>query len=787
MMFDLFFRRWAWVSLGLVFGVVGYSQAFGQSNVESFIRKVDGLKLFLKADEGVTTEDHSAKGGPSNVVKAWADQSGQNNHLARAYANPATWPEWLGDASGFGGRPVLKFGGKGSSNFSVTQGLIGQVNPAFNLNEGTIFLVGRWNHVTAISPLTLGPNAGFKNGRGGVGIRRGGDGKGWFAVHNGGNGSAEKLQTSEPLADDKPHLFTAVFDKRKGIIRMYLDGKDQRVQANASSTLPLDPVRFVQVGGHGLLDAPGEPGAEWFFGGEIAEILVFNRMLTSDGSDEFEDNEFNAVGWYLDNKYGLNGGFKEPILPVDSDGDGLTDGIEKRYAFLNPNRPEDAARDFDGDGLTNGQEYALKTLLDKADSDGDGLLDGAEVNQFKTSPLKRDTDGDGLKDAEEIQQTRTNPRLADTDGDGLPDGYELLEGTNPNEPKSRLKSFIDIRDEEVRVGTLAVAMDGTVLLVKDDGEKREVLVKRSRDGGKTWGPEIVAGKTVKIGHDMSDDGRYRGPTVGWSEAGNVLVDEINGDIMIFASSLMPAPILYRSKDHGKTWRTEKITIQPDKNGWLSATLLSCDPGVTLRYGKKKGRLLLPTRVFVGYLNKGKGKKHFNDHYSNSIYSDDGGKTWIPSAPFPLGGTGEAGLVELSDGSIYYNSRTHSRPGNRRIAHSYDHGETWINEHEDDELFDGPPDVYGCKAGLLRLPYEGRDILLYSAPGPGPNRENITVRVSFNGGKTWPAKRLVRPGPGNYTWLAAGRKGTPSEGQIYLLSGKDWLARFNLAWVMETRK
>lgn len=67
----------------------------------------------------------------------------------------------------------------------------------------------------------------------------------------------------------------------------------------------------------------------------------------------------------------------------------------------------------------------------------------------------------------------------------MPDGYELLEGTNPNEPKSRLKPFIDIRDEEVRVGTLAVAMDGTVLLVKDDGERREVLVKRSTDGGKT--------------------------------------------------------------------------------------------------------------------------------------------------------------------------------------------------------------------------------------------------------------------------------------------------------------
>ena len=81
-MFDLFFCRWTTVALGLVLGVVGHSQALGQSDVESFIRKMDGLKLFLKADEGVTTADHSAKGGPSNVVKAWADQSGQL-HMAR--------------------------------------------------------------------------------------------------------------------------------------------------------------------------------------------------------------------------------------------------------------------------------------------------------------------------------------------------------------------------------------------------------------------------------------------------------------------------------------------------------------------------------------------------------------------------------------------------------------------------------------------------------------------------------------------------------------------------------
>jgi hypothetical protein len=32
-------------------------------------------------------------------------------------------------------------------------------------------------------------------------------------------------------------------------------------------------------------------------------------------------------------------------------------------------------------------------------------------------------------------------------------------------------------------------------------------------------------------------------------------------------------------------------------------------------------------------------------------------------------------------------------------------------------------------------------------------------------------------------MAAGRPGTPSEGMIYLVSNKDWMARFNLAWLL----
>lgn len=367
-------------------------------------------------------------------------------------------------------------------------------------------------------------------------------------------------------------------------------------------------------------------------------------------------------------------------------------------------------------------------------------------------------------------------------------GVLLGEKVSNNVPEhiAKQKPFFQVWDEEVLTGQVVVAMDGTVLVLKGynsgTDQSKYISVKRSQDGGKTWTEESKVGDMIEVDGDMSDDGRY--PNNNWTGLGNVMVDEVNGDIMVFMTTLKTAQKLFRSKDHGKTWKVENTTIRPGKDGWMPATNGACDPGVTIKNGPKKGRLLMPARVFVEYLNKGKNRKRFNDLYAMALYSDDRGKSWNSSEPFPLKGTGESGLVELKDGTIYHNSRTHMRPGNRRIAYSHDAGETWLDEHEDDELFDGPPDVYGCKAGLLRLPYEGRDILLFSSPGNRSTRTDITVWVSFDGGKTWPVNRLIQKGPGNYTWMAAGRKGTSSEGMIYLLAGKDWMARFNLTWLLE---
>ncbi len=65
--------------------------------------------------------------------------------------------------------------------------------------------------------------------------------------------------------------------------------------------------------------------------------------------------------------------------------------------------------DTDGDGLTNSEELKLGTNIGDIDSDNDGLSDGLEVNAYKTNPLKIDTDGDGFADKYEIFNLKSDP------------------------------------------------------------------------------------------------------------------------------------------------------------------------------------------------------------------------------------------------------------------------------------------------------------------------------------------------------------------------------------------
>ena len=323
------------------------------------------------------------------------------------------------------------------------------------------------------------------------------------------------------------------------------------------------------------------------------------------------------------------------------------------------------------------------------------------------------------------------------------------------EPKFEVQPlFSDERFPNVVVGT-----DGTVLATWGRNSYR---VRRSEDGGVTWGPEIA----------VAEPGFH---------GGGALVDERSGDVLVFINEKHPpAPLaVYRSTDHGKTWNQQDVVIHPDENGNVPAMHMS-ERGITLRYGPKAGRLVRPARVYGGKTG-----------YNTAIFSDDGGKTWRPSAPFPAAGTGEGTVAELSDGRVYYNSRRHWAPEgenarNRWTAYSEDGGETWRDLSVSTVLPDGDQQRdYGLMGGLARLPVRGRDILVFSNIVSPKGRRNGHVWVSFDGGRTWPLKRLVDEGHFAYSSLAAGRPATPSEGWIYLLfEGRGGrIARFNLAWLL----
>ena len=333
------------------------------------------------------------------------------------------------------------------------------------------------------------------------------------------------------------------------------------------------------------------------------------------------------------------------------------------------------------------------------------------------------------------------------------------------------KPSMDIQPlfNEIRHPNIVVTLKGTILATLGD---KKLLARRSEDGGKTWGPEIIIAEPAFQG-------------------GGLIVDETNGNIIAFAEDRHPpAPLsVYRSKDDGKSWKKFEVKIHPDTRGNIPSMHMN-ENGITLRHGKNAGRLIRAARHY-GKANY--PKEHWPTHYTTAIYSDDHGKTWKTSKPFSEMGTGEAGIAELADGKLYYNSRSHwnakKPPLRRREAWSSDGGETWYDWKIVNILPDGPQDTnYGCFAGLVRLPVVDQDILLYSNCDSPSGRNTGTIWVSFDGAKTWPLKRILWKGAFQYSSLSVGRHNTSSEGWIYIhFEGRlpqSHVGRFNLSWLME---
>jgi sialidase-1 len=175
--------------------------------------------------------------------------------------------------------------------------------------------------------------------------------------------------------------------------------------------------------------------------------------------------------------------------------------------------------------------------------------------------------------------------------------------------------------------------------------------------------------------------------------------------------------------------------------------------------------------------------------SHVFFSDDGGRTW------KLGGsaekhTDECQVAELSDGSLLLNMRNYRGSDGeerddgqkRAISRSLDGGETWPDLWFDDTLIEPV-----CQASLIShdLRRGRKRALLFSNPASREARVRMTVRASFDDGRTWPVARTIYEGPSAYSSLTTLRDG--SIGLLYERGTsrpyeKIAYARFTLEWL-----
>jgi sialidase-1 len=84
-----------------------------------------------------------------------------------------------------------------------------------------------------------------------------------------------------------------------------------------------------------------------------------------------------------------------------------------------------------------------------------------------------------------------------------------------------------------------------------------------------------------------------------------------------------------------------------------------------------------------------------------------------------------------------------------ISLSYDGGSTWGDIYPDTVLVEPI-----CQASLLstRLSKKKPPILLFLNPADKNSRKNMTLRLSFDEGKTWQVSKVLHAGPSAYSDL-----------------------------------
>lgn len=295
-------------------------------------------------------------------------------------------------------------------------------------------------------------------------------------------------------------------------------------------------------------------------------------------------------------------------------------------------------------------------------------------------------------------------------------------------------------------GTLLAFCEGRVESQRDWG-RIDIVMKRSTDGGRSWGPLQVA---AAGGGDLAGN-----PAPVVLDTGRILLVHVRSAATASEHALVRGEVAeadgrrvwtLHSDDDGQTWSAPReITDSVKGPGWR---WYATTPGHALQLGT--GRIVVPANHTLPPTGTDTGAEpQYN--CGHCLLSDDRGETWylgyLDQNTDGYLNANETTAAELPDGRVYFNTRTDSRsPGNRADAHSTDGGRTLTYPFRPQAGLDGPV----CQGSLLQL--RDPDLLLFSGPALPTGRALMTLRASTDDGTTWRPVLTVDGLPAAYSDL-----------------------------------
>ena len=324
-------------------------------------------------------------------------------------------------------------------------------------------------------------------------------------------------------------------------------------------------------------------------------------------------------------------------------------------------------------------------------------------------------------------------------------------------------------------GTLLAFCEGRIGTASDWADMN-LLVRRSVDGGKTW-------EVIKI-IDSNKGAPVGNPTP--------IVDE-KGIVHLLYQKDYAEAFYTASDDDGISWKTSSnITsvFNQFKPGY-DWKVLAPGPGHGIQL--KNGRLL--ASIWLANSSKLLPRRSHGPSCVATIYSDDYGTTWkrgeiVADSSEQIRNPNETMPVQLADGTVLLSIRNADSIKRRAFSTSNDGISGWSKVRFEEELFDPT-----CMASIVTVPSKNKNekpAILFVNPDSRNiekhPRKNLTAKISYDGGYTWPLQKVLNSGPSGYSDLAISADGT-----IYCLYetntvGKGFnysllLKKFNTNWLL----